>query len=304
MGGGGLADPHVGGLLGHGEYETIDQLRVRPGADLPAGRPTLHPLLQPGVDRRRMETRSAPPPRRPFLRPPGARHPRGPPGPQPGFAEVWTARSTPTSRASRSRPMLSYAHSRPTGTFGGKRLAGHVNGELLSAFDMAAMGKELQPHTHAQVRPLSSWGTGETPVAGAAPREEKSAYSAARAGAGSRSSYLGHADSRRGVTPEVRYLHSESINLSTRDCQLELLDRARPDPGTRTSVTGRRRTTRCSGTSTTTSRSAGGVSAHHSDSTRKRWSRRWGRWPRPTGPARMTCTGACSAPAARCSTNE
>lgn len=34
---------------------------------------------------------------------------------------------------------------------GGKRLYGYVNGDLLYAFDMAAMGKELQPHTHAQL---------------------------------------------------------------------------------------------------------------------------------------------------------
>ena len=32
---------------------------------------------------------------------------------------------------------------------GGKRLYGYVNGDLLYAFDMAAMGHELQPHTQA-----------------------------------------------------------------------------------------------------------------------------------------------------------
>jgi hypothetical protein len=34
---------------------------------------------------------------------------------------------------------------------GGKRLYGYVNGDLLYAYDMAAMGQELQPHTHAQL---------------------------------------------------------------------------------------------------------------------------------------------------------
>ena len=34
---------------------------------------------------------------------------------------------------------------------GGKRLYGYVNGDLLYAFDMAAMGQPLQPHTHAQL---------------------------------------------------------------------------------------------------------------------------------------------------------
>ena len=35
---------------------------------------------------------------------------------------------------------------------GGKRLYGYVNGDLLYAYDIAAMGKELQPHTHAQLK--------------------------------------------------------------------------------------------------------------------------------------------------------
>jgi hypothetical protein len=34
---------------------------------------------------------------------------------------------------------------------GGKRLYGYVNGDLLYAFDMAAMGQALQPHVHAQL---------------------------------------------------------------------------------------------------------------------------------------------------------
>lgn len=34
----------------------------------------------------------------------------------------------------------------------GRRLYGYVNGDLLYAFDMAAMGHELTPHTHAQLQ--------------------------------------------------------------------------------------------------------------------------------------------------------
>ncbi len=34
----------------------------------------------------------------------------------------------------------------------GKRLYGYVDGDLLYAFDMAAMGQQLQPHIHAQLR--------------------------------------------------------------------------------------------------------------------------------------------------------
>ena len=33
----------------------------------------------------------------------------------------------------------------------GKRLYGYVNGDLMYAYDMAAVGQELQPHTHAQL---------------------------------------------------------------------------------------------------------------------------------------------------------
>ena len=34
----------------------------------------------------------------------------------------------------------------------GKRLYGYVEGDLLYAYDMAAMGQELQPHTCAQLQ--------------------------------------------------------------------------------------------------------------------------------------------------------
>ena len=33
----------------------------------------------------------------------------------------------------------------------GHRMYGLVEGDLLWAYDMAAMGQELQPHTHAQL---------------------------------------------------------------------------------------------------------------------------------------------------------
>jgi hypothetical protein len=35
---------------------------------------------------------------------------------------------------------------------GGKRLYGYVNGDLLYAYDMAAMGQELQPHISGQLK--------------------------------------------------------------------------------------------------------------------------------------------------------
>jgi hypothetical protein len=69
-----------------------------------------------------------------------------------GFVEIWHGelhREQPrfeiaSDAVARTATAKEYA--------GGKRLYGYVNGDLLYAFDMAAMGKELQPHTHAQLR--------------------------------------------------------------------------------------------------------------------------------------------------------
>ncbi|MFL6158075.1 MAG: FABP family protein [Marmoricola sp.] len=68
-----------------------------------------------------------------------------------GFVEIWHGQLDPdaprfeivTDAVARTATAKEYA--------GGKRLYGYVNGDLLYAFDMAAMGKELQPHTHAQL---------------------------------------------------------------------------------------------------------------------------------------------------------
>src|SRR3990170_388474 len=68
-----------------------------------------------------------------------------------GFVEVWTGEIHPdqprfeiaTDAVARTATAKEYV--------GGKRLYGYVNGDLLYAFDMAAMGQPLQPHTHAQL---------------------------------------------------------------------------------------------------------------------------------------------------------
>lgn len=68
-----------------------------------------------------------------------------------GFVEIWHGAIDPdaprfeivTDAVARTATAKEYAS--------GKRLYGYVNGDLLYAFDMAAMGKELQPHTHAQL---------------------------------------------------------------------------------------------------------------------------------------------------------
>ena len=68
-----------------------------------------------------------------------------------GFVEIWHGELHPeqprfeivTDTVARTATAKEYA--------GGKRLYGYVNGDLLYAFDMAAMGQPLQPHTHAQL---------------------------------------------------------------------------------------------------------------------------------------------------------
>lgn len=68
-----------------------------------------------------------------------------------GFVEIWHGTLDPeaprfeiiTDAVARTSTAKEYA--------GGKRLYGYVNGDLLYAFDMAAMGHELQSHTHAQL---------------------------------------------------------------------------------------------------------------------------------------------------------
>lgn len=69
-----------------------------------------------------------------------------------GYVEIWHGeidKDAPrfevvTDAVARTATAKEYA--------GGKRLYGYVGGDLLYAFDMAAMGKPLQSHTHAQLR--------------------------------------------------------------------------------------------------------------------------------------------------------
>jgi hypothetical protein len=69
-----------------------------------------------------------------------------------GYAEIWHGDLDPeqprfeivTDAVARTATAKEYT--------GGKRLYGYVNGDLMYAFDMAAMGHELQPHTHAQLK--------------------------------------------------------------------------------------------------------------------------------------------------------
>ncbi|MCW2856666.1 MAG: hypothetical protein JWR52_2281 [Marmoricola sp.] len=68
-----------------------------------------------------------------------------------GFVEVWHGEIHPdqprfeivTDAVARTATAKEYT--------AGKRLYGYVEGDLLYAYDMAALGKELQPHTHARL---------------------------------------------------------------------------------------------------------------------------------------------------------
>ena len=68
-----------------------------------------------------------------------------------GFVEVWHGELHPeqprfeivTDAVARTATAKEYV--------AGKRLYGYVNGDLLYAYDMAAMGHELTPHLHAQL---------------------------------------------------------------------------------------------------------------------------------------------------------
>lgn len=68
-----------------------------------------------------------------------------------GFVEIWHGELDPeaprfeivTDAVARTATAKEYT--------AGKRLYGYVNGDLLYAYDMAAMGKKLQPHTHAHL---------------------------------------------------------------------------------------------------------------------------------------------------------
>ena len=70
-------------------------------------------------------------------------------------AIVPSATPNTTANVSPKRPMVTDTVAR-TATAkaytAGKRLYGYVEGDLLYAYDMAAMGQEIQPHTWAQLQ--------------------------------------------------------------------------------------------------------------------------------------------------------
>ncbi|HET7351764.1 MAG TPA: FABP family protein [Marmoricola sp.] len=138
---------------GHGEYETIENFQF--GQELifqQDGRPFIHYMSRAWLIDEQGNTIREAAQETGFIRP------------QPdgtiemllahntGFVETWIGEIHPehprfevtTDAVVRTATAKEY--------YGGKRLYGYVNGDLLYAYDMAAMGKELQPHTHAQLK--------------------------------------------------------------------------------------------------------------------------------------------------------
>ena len=138
---------------GHGEYETIDSFQF--GQELifqQDGRPFIHYLSRAWIiDEQGNHVREAAQ-ETGFIRPQEDGTLEVLLAHNTGFVETWHGEIHPdqprfeitTDAVVRTATAKEYV--------GGKRLYGYVNGELLYAFDMAAMGKELQPHTHAQLR--------------------------------------------------------------------------------------------------------------------------------------------------------
>ena len=137
---------------GHGEYPTIDGFQF--GQEVvfqQDGRPFIHYFSRAWiVDAEGNHVREAAQ-ETGFFRPQGDGTLEAVMCHNTGFVEIWTGEIHPeqprfemvTDAVARTATAKEYV--------AGKRLYGYVNGDLLYAYDMAAMGQELQPHTHAQL---------------------------------------------------------------------------------------------------------------------------------------------------------
>jgi hypothetical protein len=138
---------------GHGEYPDIDDFQF--GQEIlyqQDGRPFIHFMSRSWIiDAEGHHVREAAQ-ETGFIRPQQDRTLEVVMAHNTGFVEIWHGELHPdqprfeiaTDAVARTATAKEYA--------GGKRLYGYVNGDLLYAFDMAAMGHELQPHTHAQLK--------------------------------------------------------------------------------------------------------------------------------------------------------
>ena len=138
---------------GHGEYPTIDDFQF--GQEVlfqQDGRPFIHFMSRSWiVDAQGNHVREAAQ-ETGFIRPQEDRTLEVVMAHNTGFVEIWHGElheeqprfEIVSDTVARTGTAKEYA--------GGKRLYGYVNGDLLYAFDMAAMGQPLQPHTHAQLK--------------------------------------------------------------------------------------------------------------------------------------------------------
>jgi len=77
-----------------------------------------------------------------------------------GFAEVWYGQ-VDGSKVELSTDVVARTNSAKEYT-GGHRLYGLVDGDLMWAFDMAAVGQPMQAHTWGRLRRVAAEGTAET----------------------------------------------------------------------------------------------------------------------------------------------
>ena len=138
---------------GHGEYPTIDDFQF--GQEVlfqQDGRPFIHFMSRSWiVDAQGNHVREAAQ-ETGFIRPQEDRTLEVVMAHNTGYVEIWHGElheeqprfEIVSDTVARTATAKEYA--------GGKRLYGYVNGDLLYAFDMAAMGQPLQPHTHAQLK--------------------------------------------------------------------------------------------------------------------------------------------------------
>jgi hypothetical protein len=138
---------------GHGDYPTIDAFQF--GQEIvfqQDGRPFIHYLSRAwivdddGVVVRQAAQETG------FLRPQADRTVEFVMSHNTGFVEIWHGEihsdqprfEMVTDTVARTATAKAYA--------AGKRLYGYVDGDLLYAYDMAAMGQELQPHLWARLQ--------------------------------------------------------------------------------------------------------------------------------------------------------
>ncbi len=137
---------------GHGEYPTIENFSF--GQEIVVqqdGRPFLHFMSRAWIVDAEGEFVREAAQETGFIRPQADRTLEIVMTHNLGYVEIWHGEIHPdqprfeivTDTVARTATAKQYD--------GGKRLYGYVEGDLLYAFDMAAMGQELQPHTHARL---------------------------------------------------------------------------------------------------------------------------------------------------------